>query len=240
MATMAQVPRPEDVPFLDPASLDTNVVLHVVNFSAGVPCPPVYTNRLNNTNLFSRGQTTSILEALSKYWTVTTNVGPPGTVLTSLYPTNIPTPTNLPLRVSTKPFISKMVGVFKYTNCESTEVLRFSSGLAADYVNPSGTGYHVSITRTASGTLFSFAETVAGHANGIAVRLTDSYHQGLEWDFRRAKPADFVLIELKHITNGLAIGPWFMWNPETGRLGFHVEFKQPYDLVKHSRIPGRN
>src|SRR5208282_5875986 len=80
------------IPFLDPAS-QSNVTVTVSSmFANEAPCPPDYTNSLSNTNLFTMDEQKMIKEALVKYKNVTTNSGPPGTILVDCYKTNFIAP----------------------------------------------------------------------------------------------------------------------------------------------------
>src|SRR5208282_4493353 len=69
--------------FLDEKS-QSNVLFTVCNLSSPIPCPVKYTNRLSNTNLFSLEEQKSLKTIPIKYRNVTTNTGPPGSVLTRL------------------------------------------------------------------------------------------------------------------------------------------------------------
>lgn len=74
------------IPFLDPAS-QSNVTV-TVSLDQEVPWPPEFTNSLSNTNLFTTEEQMMIREVLVKYKNVTTNSGPPGTILVDCYKTN--------------------------------------------------------------------------------------------------------------------------------------------------------
>src|SRR5664280_2019698 len=73
------------VPYLDKES-QSNVIVTVE--SAGEPCPPEYTNTLSNTNLFTPEEQKLIGDVFVKYKNVTTNSGPPGSILIGFYKTN--------------------------------------------------------------------------------------------------------------------------------------------------------
>lgn len=225
------------IPFLDPAS-QSNVIVSVLSvFDKGDPCPAQYTNLLSNTNLFTPEQQITIKEALAKYKNVTTNSGPPGTILISCYRTNF---IAAPLYwVETNAYWmahrtnGMWVSVFQYTNSDAREEVRLGAGISARFTNNSNDGYTVSVAQTGSGSLLSFTERKHGSATGLLVRFADLHAQGIKWDRRLADFSDGHLQEYMQITNGMVLGKWLMWNPSTGGLVMAAECKEPYDWNNH-------
>ena len=80
------------IPFLDPASQSNVTVTASAMFDKEAPCPSEYTNSLSNTNLFTAEEQMWIKQVLVKYKNVTTNSGPPGTILVDFYKTNFIAP----------------------------------------------------------------------------------------------------------------------------------------------------
>jgi Ankyrin repeats (3 copies)/Ankyrin repeats (many copies) len=234
------VKRPEHlyIPFLEPAS-QSNVVVTVSSiFAAGDPCPAKYTNVLSNTNLFTAQEQKLIGEALVKYRNVTTNSGPPGTVLVDSYETNLIIPplywlgTNRPENVRRTNQI--WVAHFQYTNSDAQEEIRFGAGVSAKFTNQSKDGYTASITRTGGGTsLLTVTEIKPNSASGLLARFADLHEQGPNWDYKLADFTDGHLEEYMQMTNGMLLGRWFMWNPGSGGLILEAESKVPYDWNNH-------
>jgi hypothetical protein len=218
------------IPGLDPES-QTNVAIVVCDpFGEGQPCPVKYTNLLSNTNLFTLEQQETIRDAFAKYKNVTTNSGPLGTVLNSLYSTNYV------IRAAYRTAaVEECVANFKYTNFDAHEEIRFGAGISAKYRNRSNDGYNVYFTRTGSGTILGFNEVKHDLISGVAARFWDMQAQGLNWDFRRADFSNSRLGEYKQCTNGMVLGKYFMWNVLTGNLLIEAEFKEPYNWRKHYR-----
>ena len=218
------------LPGLDPES-QTNVVVAVCDiFGEGQPCPVNYTNVLSNRNLFTLEQQKCIREAFAKYRNVTTNSGPPGAVLDSLYETNIATKAMYRTGV-----VDTWVADFKYTNLEAREEVRFGAGLVAEFRNMSNDGYNVSFTPTGDGTMFSFSEIRHGLISGLLARFRDMRPQGLAWDYKLADFTNSRLGEYRQYTNGMVFGKYLVWNVVTGNLLIEAEFKQPYDWRRHYR-----
>jgi hypothetical protein len=230
------------IPFLEPAS-QSNVIVSVLSvFDKGDPCPAQYTNVLSNTNLFTPEQQITIKEVLAKYKNVTTNSGPPGTVLIGFYKTNFIAP---PLYwVETNAYWMAhrtneiWVSTFQHTNSEAQEEIRIGPGMSARFTTNSNDGYTVSIAQTGSGSLLSFTERKHGSATGLLVRFADLHAQGMTWDRKLTNFSDGHLVEYMQTTNGMAFGKWLMWNPSTGGLTMAAECKEPYDWNNHrTKLP---
>lgn len=233
------IKRPEHlyIPFLEPAS-QSNVVVTVCSiFAAGDPCPAEYTNVLANTILFTPEEQRIIGDALVKYQNVTTNSGPPGTVLVNYYRTNVIVApvywmeTNTPWNFRRTNQIR--VACFQYTNLEAQEEIRFSGGLSARFTTKSNNEYTASIARTGSGSLLTVTERKHGSGSGLLVRFDDLHAQGETWDYKLADFSKGHLIEYMQTTNGMMLGKWFMWNASNGRLILQAECKTPYDWNNH-------
>jgi hypothetical protein len=200
------------VPFLDEES-QSNVVITVSDFGSEQPSPLEYTNLISNTNLFTPKEQKLLEEVFIKYKNyqdLTTNSGPPGTVLVGLYKTNF----IIPIIHKTN---EQWVARFQYTNSEAQEEVRLGNGIAMRYFTKTGDGYIVGI----------------GNSGGdLGLRLFQIKQRGVLDGLQ----VDFVNNRLQlymHYTNGKAIGKYFMWNPRNGNLILEAEFKEPYDLEKH-------
>jgi hypothetical protein len=187
------------IPFLDPAS-QSNVTVTVSSmFTKEEPCPMAYTNTLSNTNLFTPEEQKTIREVLGKYKNVTTNSGPPGTILVNFYKTNFIAPP--PYWVKTDAYWmahrtnGMWVANFQYTNSEGQEEIRIGAGMSAKLTNKSKNGYNASITRTGSGSLLTFTELKHGSASGVLVRFYDLHVQGTSWDYNLADFSDGHLVQ---------------------------------------------
>lgn len=225
------------IPLLDPAS-QSNVIVSVLSGAEkGDPCPAQYANVLSNTNLFTLEQRALIKEALVKYRNVTTNSGPPGTVLLSFYRTNFVASPPYWLGTNAQwatPRTNELwVSIFEHTNSGALEEIRFGSGISANFTGPSNDGYNVSIARTGTGSLLSFTERKQNSPMGLLVRFAALNAQGITCDRRLADFSDGRLVEYMQTTNGMAFGKWLLWNPSTGGLIMAAECKEPYDWNSH-------
>jgi hypothetical protein len=226
------------IPFLDPAS-QSNVTVTVSDFGKGQPCPPEFTNSVSNTNLFTQEEQQMIQDIFVKYKNVTTNSGPPGTILINFYKTNfIIQPiywmkTNDWNRRRTNEL---WVSNFQYTNSESKEEIRFGGGISATFTDKLKNGYNASFAWVGDGTLLTVSEQKHGLHVGFLARFSDLHPQGISWDYRRADFSDAHLEEYMQMTNGMVLGKWLMWNPRDGNLMLEAESKEPYDWNNHRQI----
>jgi hypothetical protein len=214
------------VPYLDEES-QSNVIVTISGIQQ--PCPPEYTNTLSNTNLFTPEEQKVIADIFIKYKNVTTNSGPPGTILSAFYRTNYV----INVRNRTVA-VENDVADFKYTNFDAHEQITIKGGLSAKFLNTSGEGYNVFFVGTGNGTMLQYIERKGGVRNGILAEFEDMQWQGTNWDFRRA---DFItnshLVEYRQYTNGMVFGKYLMWNPRNNDLFLEADFKQPYDFEKY-------
>lgn len=218
------------IPDLDPES-QSNVVITVCDpFGDGQPCQVKYTNVLSNTNLFTLEQQTTIREAFAKYKNVTTNSGPPGTVLGSLYKTNVV------IKAMNRTFEAEnWVLRYQYTNSEAYDEVTIGKSLSAKFRAKSKDGYNVGFVQTGDGTLFDFVEVKHDLTSGLLARFQDTHAQGLTWDYRLADFGNSHLGEYRQFTNGMLFGKYLLWNVLNGNLLIEAEFKEPYDWRKHYR-----
>ena len=221
------------IPFLDKES-QTNVIVTVSDlFGSGETCPHIYTNVLSNTNLFSFGDQRLINGLFLKYKNVTTNLGPPGTELVSLYQTNYAIKA-----MGRTVAVQNWMARFQYTNSEDHEEITFCSGILAKFRNKYNAGYNLSIGRTGDGSWLRIANVKNDLINGLVATFVDSHSQGATWEYRFADFKNCRLGEYRQYTNGLAIGKYLMWNVKTGNLILDAMFKEPYDIEKHrSQVP---
>jgi hypothetical protein len=229
------------LPFLDTAS-QSNLTVTVSPLADEEPCPMEFTNVISNTNLFTPEEQKMIAEVLVKYKGVTTNSGPPGSVLVNSYKTNVvilpvywvETNTSWNIRRTNEIWVSD----FKYTNSEAQEEIRFGSGISAKFRNKSNDGYNASIGPTGNGALFNITEIKHDSAIGVLVRFSDFHPQGTTWDYGLADLSNGHLEEYMQMTNGMLLGKWFMWNVRSGGLILAAESKEPYDWNNHrTKIP---
>ena len=225
------------IPFLDPAS-QSNVSVNVCSMSAtGSSCPPEYTNSASNSNLFTIQEQLWIKEVLAKYKNVTTNSGPPGTILVEFYKTNLIAPPLYWVKTNAYWMAHRtneiLVSQFQYTNSEGREEIRFGAGMSAKFSNKSSDGYNASITRTGGGSLLTFMEIKHDSASGIMARFYDLHAQRTSWDYKLADFNDGHLCEYMQATNGMVFGKWLMWELKNGALTLAAEAKVPYDWNNH-------
>src|SRR5208282_1564314 len=192
----------------------SNVLFTVCNLSSPILCPVKYTNRLSNTNLFSLEEQKSLKTIPIKYRNVTTNTGPPGSVLTRL--------DNAAFGEDNKEGI---VAHFSYTNSVAQEEIVFFGKRERNvkYQSTPGNGYYAELL---DGGLVSFQELRDGTLNGLCVTFNDD----------RA-------VMLLHYTNGKALGKFYVWTPIAGLpqsdgLAVEAEFKEPYYFQKFQLIGG--
>jgi hypothetical protein len=196
-----------------------------------------FTNVISNTNLFTPEEQKMFAETLVKYKGVTINSGPPGSVFVNSYKTNIVVPplywmdTNAAWNVRRTNEV--LVSVFKYTNSEAHEEIRFNSGIFAKFRNKSNDGYNASIVRTGGGSLLNVTEIKHGSPIGLLMRFSDLHPQGNSWNHRLADFSDGHLGEYMQMTNGMVFGKWLMWNVRSGGLTLSADAKQPYDWNNH-------
>lgn len=194
---------------LDPDS-QTNIIVIRDEGWPRPPSPPQYTNLISNTNLFSSAEQKLLWEIPLKYENVTTNSGPPGSVLTSL----------------NKDTNGYWVARFQYTNSDAQDEITFGFRKTAMFLNKSGDGYGVSIGpadymgRKVVKWDIGFCQFKHGVRHGLSVRFYDDGHC-LTW---------------MRFSNGMAVGKWLEWESDNG-LSLEVEFRTPYDFLKHYHPP---
>lgn len=226
------------LPFLSPDS-QSNVVVTISDFFGdGQRCPPEYINTLSNTNLFTPREQKLIEGLFTKYQNVTTNSGPGGTELADFCETNVV------IRFMNRSFTNGfLLSTFRYTNVDASEEIRFGAGMSAKFRRKTNDEYVVSFTQTGDGTLLNFSEIRRGEQNGLLARFADLRPQGAAWDYKRAEfTTNSPLEEYRQCTNGLVLGKYLVWNPQTGNLVIEADFTKPYDFEKNRtdlQTPGR-
>jgi hypothetical protein len=83
------------------------------------------------------------------------------------------------------------------------------------------------------GSLLHFREVKRNSFNGIYAVFEDDHDQGNAWTYKNTDFSDGRLMLYMEYTNGMNIGKYLMWNPETGNLVVEANFKEPYDFEKH-------
>jgi len=204
------------VPFLDKES-QSNVIVKVSDiFGSGIPCSTQYINNLSNTNLFTPEEKGIIQEIFYKYKdyrNLTTNSGPPGTVLVGLSKTNY---------VIQGMRLGNWVSQFKYTNSEAREEIRFGNGsITTKYLTESGNGYVFGIGPSGTGTTTYFTQLGQGKPNGFHLEFVNA-----------------ELCKYARFTNEMIIGKYLMWNNLTGNMILEAEFMEPYYLNTHTITVG--
>jgi len=214
------------LPFLDKDS-QSNVVVSVC-FNGKASCPLEFTNVLSNTNLFTPEEQKLIKEVSVKYQNVTTNSGPAGTVLAGLYKTNF-----FIRERNNKVEIEQWVERFEYTNFEAHEMIYFGAGIGPEFRTKANDGYNAALTCVGGGSLFHFREVKRNLLNGVVAVFYDNHDQGTAWTYAHADFSDGRLEQYMQYTNGLVIGKYLMWQPQSGTLLYEADFKEPYDFEKH-------
>jgi len=193
---------------------------------------------LSNTNLFTPDEQKTIGEALVIYRNVTTNSGPPGTVLISLYKTNFIIEPLYWIKTNsfnTRRTNQNWVAIFQYTNLDAEEEIWFSKGISARFKDREGNHRGVSITIAGDGSFLTFSgKNVSG--KGILVRFDNLQPMGtnrINWSYKDADFSNGYMEEYMQTTNGMLLGKWLMWNPSSGGLILAAESKKPYDWNNH-------
>lgn len=216
------------LPFLDKES-QSNVVVSV--YGEGQPCSMEYTNVLSNTNLFTSEEQVLIKEVFVKYQSVTTNLGPAGTVLAGLYKTN------LPVKERSRTIeIQQWVSRFQYTNYEACETISFDAhgaGLTAEFRTSSNDGYNAALGNVSGGTLLIFKKVKRNLLNGVCAAFDDRRDQGIAWNYGRADFSNAHLEQYMQYTNGLIVGKYLIWDTENGKIVVLADFKEPYAFDRH-------
>ena len=189
------------IDFLDTDS-QTNLIV-IRNGNRSLPCPPQYTNLLSNTNLFSPAEQKLLQEVRLKYENVTTNSGPPGSVLANL----------------NKDTNGQWVALFRYTNSDAQDAVTFSWMISAKHLDKANDGYEVDVTPGSGGAKpdIGFIQLKQGIPNGLSVALSGDEHCQ-NW---------------LHYSNGMAVGRWLEWWRLDNGLSLEAVFKAPYDIQKH-------
>lgn len=200
------------LPLFDDASRN-QVVIVVNDFNRGESCPPIYTNTLSNTNLFSPEEQKWLAEIYAKYRNVATNSGPMGSVrLTTLFKTNA----------------DYLVSRFRDTSSVTVDEVFFAPP-RYDYIqlksrDKSDIGNDI-IKSDAGGAVRAPELELCQIKHGIPDGLCVS------WNGNHCS-------SLRRYANGKTVGKWFKWY-EDGKLAVEVEFKEPFDFEKHAlHLPG--
>jgi hypothetical protein len=206
----------------------TNVDIIVSGGEHEQPCPPELTNSLSNTNLFTPNEQKLLREIPLLYGNITTNSGPPGTVLLSLR------------RKSLWGIVPSeyMVARFQFTNSDMVDEVLFDHygrTVGGPHIvrNKAGDGYDVKALRIEPDSgyggpapEFQFAQIKHGGHHGVYPGIYD----GLWVDIR----GDHCISWMR-FSNGLAVDQWLYWSPYGNKLSIWVKFKEPYDYWEHSR-----
>lgn len=196
------------IPFFDPVS-QSNIVVTVSDlFGDGQPCPMEYTNLISNTNFFTTAEQKLLTEIPLKYKNMTTNSGPPGTVLVSLYKTNFVIAF---VHITNEEWVAH----FQYTNSQVQDEVTFldPKTVSVKFQTKSGDEY---FSNMRGDSMLALGQINQGVANGLFAAFENNH-----------------LISYQHFTNGIAIGKYFVWDPRNNNLMLEAEFKEPYDLEKH-------
>jgi hypothetical protein len=200
------------IPFFDKES-QSNIDVAVSDFREGQLCTEECTNVISNTNLFTVKEHKMLEEVLEKYkhyLDFTTNSGPSGAVLVSLYKTNVP----LADIHSTNPYY---VALFRYTNSDANETIWLRGrSISTSFRTKERDGYDVGILPMGGGLMLQFLQVKEGKHDGLFAVFVNS-----------------ILEEYRRYSNEMVIGKYFMWNPRTGRLLLKADFTEPYDIKKH-------
>jgi hypothetical protein len=157
--TLAQPSRqPSKIPFLE-ASSQTNISVLVNELWSGraqLP-PPHYTNLVSNTNLFSAAEQKLLADIPPKYRNVTTNFGPPGTVLVSLTNSG-----------------KGLVAIFRQTASGTVEEITFSGMKTIKVRSRQNDGYDVDLTNDDC-SILNFRQIKNGVVDGLFVSFYEDH-----------------------------------------------------------------
>jgi hypothetical protein len=192
----------------------------------GQPCPIEDTNLVSNRNLFTAEEQRLLGEVFVKYKHVTTNIGPAGSILVSLDKTN----SVVPFRNRTNAYWR---AIFEYTNSGAQEEVIFVQGISARFRDKAGDGYVVGFGNIAGNLSIVFEQTKAGIANGLHVECIDVQKSVLQGSVLASEFTGEHVTTYQHMTNGMAIGKYLLWNPQNNNLILKAEFMEPYDMKKH-------
>ena len=144
--------------FLDPDSQTNLVVIRDGNRS--LPCPPQYTNLLSNTNLFTPAEQKLLQEVMLKYKNITTNSGPPGSILAGLH----------------KDTNNCWVALFRYTNSDARDEITFDQMVTARHLDNANDGYEVNLSPESRWLGLGFRGLKHGMSDGLCVQFYGDGH----------------------------------------------------------------
>ncbi|HUB87591.1 MAG TPA: hypothetical protein VMB22_06835 [Verrucomicrobiae bacterium] len=209
-------PAKKTISGFDAASQSNIDVIASGNMDDEVPCPPEYANVVSNTNLFTLDEQKLLNGIPSGYENVTTNSGPPGTVLVGLYNRN-----------RNKSGRAYWNAYFQFTNSGVRDEAVFMFGTVATVHhirNKAGDGFDLNIGGRAldsdhigTGVLeYSFCEIKHNVRNGLSVYMHGDHC--MQW---------------MCYSNGMAVDKWLDWSADGSKLILWAKFKKPYDISKY-------
>jgi len=202
----------------DAASQRNVDVIASGNMDDAVPCPPEYTNVISNTNLFTPDEQKTLNEILVDYCQVTTNSGPPGSVLVSYeaWPLRVYWGTNW-----------QWVARFQFTNVDLLDEVRPGGDMLRHKVrNKNGDGFDLNIIPNmpsdsgfggGDGPEYWFQQIKHGVKDGLSVEVTHGYR----------------CVQWMRYSNGMAVDKWLQWAPYGSKLILWAKFKEPYDISRY-------
>ena len=198
---------------------DSRTNMTFVNYGL---CPPQYTNVISNTNLFTPGDEKLFNEILVNYKNVTTNSGPPGSVLIGLTKTN-----------------GYCVAHFAYTNSDAHEDITFADPAAA--TARSGGGYNEFISGISASPLARFRTKSEDGYDAIINPPDASQISTIFFGQIKSGKIDglFVVFENDHcetllrFVKGMAVGRWFEWDVRRDNSLLEIKIKSSLDYFQY-------
>ncbi|HUB87590.1 MAG TPA: hypothetical protein VMB22_06830 [Verrucomicrobiae bacterium] len=177
-------------------------------------CPPKYTNVVSNTNLFTPSEQKILEKVLSKYKYVTTNSGPPGTVLVGLDKTN-----------------GYYVAHFDYTNLNAHEDITFGDRSAEFRHNRD---YHEYIAQFSPYPLARF-RTQGGDGYDVIISSDEIIYVQIEHGEVNGLYVDFHgdhCENMLHFIDGKAVNEWLSWGGNEDYI-LEIKMKSPMDYFRY-------
>ena len=193
----------------------SNVEVLVSGMADARPCPPEYTNVISNTNLFTPDEQELLSKIPIEYGYVTTNSGPPGSILVSY---------------ETWPILTEWgtnwqwVARFQFTNSGFSDEVRPGGELFRHKVrNKAGDGFDLGIIpNPPENSGFGGGGGPEYWIHQIRHDVKDGLFVGVEHGNRCS--------QWMRYSNGMAVDKQLFWDPNYPRLILWKKFTQPYDI----------
>jgi hypothetical protein len=147
----------QGVPFLDASQSNLVFVVNALRSDSPPNPPPIFTNTISNTNLFSLADQNLLKEIRLAYKSVATNAGPPGSILVDLKDEN-----------------NHYVAKFQFTNYDARAEITFSSMKSVKFRTGSGDGYDVDVSMK-DGAILNFRQIKRDLVDGLYANFYDDH-----------------------------------------------------------------